>query len=203
MYADYYGGGGHSSQQPAYGQHPYQYGGGGYGNYLSGGNFAGSGGQSGGMYGPGYEGPTNTDAVYIGLPRDKPWHQPPRPVSPMYPNQMRIPGQYQPQPQQYNRRQYMMPHGQPAGGRNWQVGMPPQPGYQRPWIPPTVGGGQYQQRKKKAGQLGGVMPFDPSYRPAGLYHNKGVYQGYNMGPDSMGTNYAAQYRPRTTAYGYR
>jgi len=142
-YADYYGGGGHSSPQPAYGQHPYQYGGGGYGNYLSSGNFNQqfNGEQSYGGYQP------NT-------------------------------GQYQSRPP-VNYGMYDF-EGRP---KSW--------GYQR------------QLRKKKAGQQGPVMPFDPSYHGAGLYHNKGVYQGYNMGPDSMGTNYAAQYRPKTTAYGYR
>ena len=140
-----------------------------YADYYSG---QGGSGQSGGMFAPGYEGPYNDD---IGNYPTQSYTAPTRP-SQMYPNQMRIPGQYQPQmqqmPQRFNRPRYGMPHQAPPNPwkYNWNVG----PGQQMPGYP-GMGGGGYalRQRYGKLGQR------NVKYQaPPGRYQVRGSYGGY-------------------------
>ena len=156
-----------------------------YSDYYSGGG-GGGGGMAGGMFAPDYQGDTNIDAMPWGGGRPNPWEeiarkrrlaqQAGRGQYQMYPNQMRIPGQYQPQmqqmPQRFNRPRYGMPHQAPPNPwkYNWNVG----PGQQMPGYP-GMGGGGYalRQRYGKLGQR------NVKYQaPPGRYQVRGSYGGY-------------------------
>ena len=188
------------------------------------------GGQSGGMFAPGYEGDMNADAFPIWRESaDPPWQK--RRRQPYGYQQPQTP--YQPHPSQpipYNPYSMM-----PGGGQSWRgggswpgrqgpyqgghkyggggggysggryggyedTGPRPQPGYHPPWgygggnpqsrattgpVSWRGGGGwgypqqrRYQQRKKHAGQQGGVMPYDPGQGGNVTYGGRQPYQQY-------------------------